>query len=274
MKKLLLPTDFSGCAQNALNYALLISKKLQTDIHLLHVYPPVYNFSSGSEEYEQKQEEDANQKFDELQQKIWQREEFRRISITRETRKGDVISEIIDIAEKTQADLIVMGTLGAGGIKSIIGSNTSEVVHSAPVPVLSIPANFRPDKVRRMIFATDLNTMDIGAITTLAPIISKLKLPLEVVHVYPEHDEEEDMLYRGFVEKVKENIPTASITFHKINTDDVERGLARFTDDYGDAILTMTIYEKEFFHKLLSQDIAEEMVLGGTTPMLVLRGKK
>jgi len=38
MKKILVPTDFSPTAENALTYAAHLGKILEADIHLLHTY--------------------------------------------------------------------------------------------------------------------------------------------------------------------------------------------------------------------------------------------
>jgi hypothetical protein len=125
-----------------------------------------------------------------------------------------------------------------------------------------------------MVFATDLRRADVKILSTLAPIVTEMNLPMEVVHVFrdaqEQHKEEEE--YQEFVNRVKENIPGASITFHKINNYDVEKGLANLINGYDDALLTLTVYKKDFFDRLLGQNIAEDMVLSGTTPVLVVKG--
>ncbi|MGB3181817.1 MAG: universal stress protein [Cyclobacteriaceae bacterium] len=273
MNTILVPSDFSTCSQNALNYALLIARSLHTDIKLLHVYPSNYEFAPKTEEYEHSQEENAEDKFAELERRIREREEYRNLPISTEIRKGEVITEIVRAAADCQAGMIIMGTLGAGGIKHVIGSNTSEVIDETYLPVLAIPANFRPDKVKRMVFATDLHQKDIKILSTLAPIVTSMHLPLEIIHVF-DHKDEEENLYNSFVERVKDNIPAASVTFHKLNNYDVEKGLANLVHGYNDALLTLTVYKKDFFEKLLGQNIAEDIVLSGTTPVLVLKSEE
>jgi nucleotide-binding universal stress UspA family protein len=55
-------------------------------------------------------------------------------------REGDVAQDIIDFAETTETDLIVMATRGLTGIDQfVLGSNTERVVRAAPCPVLTVP---------------------------------------------------------------------------------------------------------------------------------------
>jgi len=51
---------------------------------------------------------------------------------------GPAGKEIIATAKERGVDLIVIGTSGEGGMKLLLGSTTSAVMHHAPCDVLSI----------------------------------------------------------------------------------------------------------------------------------------
>ncbi|TAM75443.1 universal stress protein [bacterium] len=54
--------------------------------------------------------------------------------------KGEVVQSILDLARREEADAIVMGSHGRGGIARIVlGSKTEGVLRRAPVPVLVAP---------------------------------------------------------------------------------------------------------------------------------------
>ena len=57
-----------------------------------------------------------------------------------EVRSGDVVKEILDVAQASDADLIVMVTQGREGfLDALRGSTTEQVLQGAPCPVLAVP---------------------------------------------------------------------------------------------------------------------------------------
>jgi nucleotide-binding universal stress UspA family protein len=55
---------------------------------------------------------------------------------------GEVDLEIVGLAKKLGADLIVMGCRGRRGIRRAIGGSVSDaVIRNAPCPVLVVPSN-------------------------------------------------------------------------------------------------------------------------------------
>jgi nucleotide-binding universal stress UspA family protein len=63
-------------------------------------------------------------------------------TVTRETRSGDVVDEILAAAAGGQADLIGMATAGHQGfLDAVRGSTTERVLRHAPCPVLAVPAD-------------------------------------------------------------------------------------------------------------------------------------
>ena len=56
--------------------------------------------------------------------------------------RGNPATIVINVARETDADMIVVGTRGAGGSETttVLGSTTQELLHTAHVPVLVVPA--------------------------------------------------------------------------------------------------------------------------------------
>ncbi len=61
------------------------------------------------------------------------------IEATSELKDGIPYIEIVEFAKEIEADLIIMGTHGKGGLKQrIMGSQAERVIRMAPCPVTSI----------------------------------------------------------------------------------------------------------------------------------------
>src|ERR1035437_4139934 len=143
MKTILVPVDFSENSRVALNSAVLLAGKMKYKIILLHVYNAsiresynethnVMSDSSPETEWE----------FSKKKLKKWAEEVINKTKIKCTTLlvEGVTANEILEIAEKTKAEIIIMGTKRQSGIKKIInGSVASQVVKESKLPVLVVP---------------------------------------------------------------------------------------------------------------------------------------
>ena len=69
--------------------------------------------------------------------------------------EGSPAREIVAYADRSGADLVVMGTHGRGGInRLLIGSVAERVVRTAPVPVLTVHLGETEDEEREEVSAT------------------------------------------------------------------------------------------------------------------------
>ena len=64
------------------------------------------------------------------------------LSYESEVASGDPAHTIIDILERYECDLVVMGASGTSSLRSaLLGSVSNEVLHGAPVPVMIVKAS-------------------------------------------------------------------------------------------------------------------------------------
>ena len=130
---ILVPVDFSAPTDQALAYAITLAQKLQARLTLLHVIymPPL----AGSDLAMQMGaiEEAAQQAADACLQRV------RDAGLAAEEIicQGIPWQEIVQKAEDTGADLIIMGTHGRTGLQHVLlGSVAEKVVRLAPCAVL------------------------------------------------------------------------------------------------------------------------------------------
>jgi nucleotide-binding universal stress UspA family protein len=139
--KLLHPTDFSECAEHARDQALGLARALGAELILLHVSveAPLYGEGLlGMAETERVYE---------AQRKWAETELAARAAALGQTgvavrwlrRTGVPHEEIVEAAGDEQADMIVIGTHGRGGLNRVLlGSVADRVVRLAPCPVLTV----------------------------------------------------------------------------------------------------------------------------------------
>lgn len=143
MRRIVLPTDFSACAERALPRALALAEQFGAEIHLVHVLPTLHTGDDPDDETHTWREESARTRLEAT------RMAYRyglpgthaarmELVVVREGQPAEAISRY---ARSNDADLIVMGTHGRSFRRNTtMGSTTAAVLRYAPCPVMTVSA--------------------------------------------------------------------------------------------------------------------------------------
>jgi nucleotide-binding universal stress UspA family protein len=162
----IVPTDFSTNAK----YAAMLSQFTNSTIKLLHILsPPLLGEDKLSPNYKEKVSSSKNEALIKLE-RLGDELIAENTNITCEhiTRVAENSSEnIVSIALNIKADLIVIGTRGAGLIKkTLLGSNTGNVIEDSPILVFVIPKEVSFFNPKKIVFASRFHNSDIKAISS------------------------------------------------------------------------------------------------------------
>jgi nucleotide-binding universal stress UspA family protein len=270
MKKILIPTDFSNNANNALKYANDFAKAINNKIVLLHSYLPLvgkYNMISGIvAEDIAIQKKSSEKKLEKVSSK------YVKVPSSHLVKIGDTIDEIIDAAQKSKSQLIIMGTHGASGLKQILfGSNTSDVISKSNIPVLAIPQRYRFKKINTIVYATDLNNT-INELKHIIPIAKQLDATIEVLNLNYSYNKNDDK--KPLVEK-----RIKALTYKKIKLIEkkatIEQTMIEQIKKYlvkrKPQLLVMFPEDKAWFDKLFISSKTEELANQLKLPLLSIR---
>ncbi|PWU19392.1 MAG: universal stress protein [Candidatus Rokuibacteriota bacterium] len=141
--RIVVPTDFSACADEAWWLAQRVARASGAELVLLHVLveSPLYDegpFSMGRvrEVYEASRKWAA-----ERLQEYAAKASSTGVRVRTALRTGVPHQEIIAVATDERADLVVIGTHGRGALeRTLLGSVSDRVIRLAPCPVLSVRA--------------------------------------------------------------------------------------------------------------------------------------
>ena len=140
IRRILVPTDFSESARQALEWGVALALEFKSEVLLLHV---VENLTVGyasdlfpvpmAEVYEEISGY-ARTELSKLAEEI----RAKGIEVTERLAQGTPSAEIIRIAKEEPVDLIVVGSHGKGLLDhALFGSTTERVVRKASCPVLT-----------------------------------------------------------------------------------------------------------------------------------------
>lgn len=140
LKKILVPTDFSGPSQSALRYALRFAKEFGAQITLLHVLEKTAIGAGpdipGRMGYSEEQQTIAAKSLQALAASM---KAAGAADLNSSSCRGVAADEIIERAKELETDLILIGTHGyKGWRKALLGSTAQKVVRDAHCPVLVV----------------------------------------------------------------------------------------------------------------------------------------
>lgn len=267
MKTILVPTDFSSNANNALKYANAFAQATNHKIVLLHTHIPIlgnYNRIPGivAEENE-RVKIDSQKKLEKLCNKYVEGPSDYFVSV------GDTI---LDVPKKMKFNLIIMGTHGATLLsRMLFGSNTSGVISKSAVPVLAIPQRYRFRKIETIVYASDLKNT-FNELKYIIPIAKQLDATIEILNLnyeYGNTDNENQVIER----KIK------SLRYKKIRFIEKEATLARsiaeqlkkYLVKHKPEILVMFPEEKSWFSKIFISSKTEYIANQLKLPLLSIR---
>lgn len=277
MKTILVPTDFSKSANNALDYAVALAKKEKAKIILLHIYNIVYISPDTPVQYFA--EELANiggaaaKKLIKLSTIV---EKLSKIKCETLNLQGLPVDVIIDTIKKRKVSLVVMGTKGVSGIDEfLIGSNTAKVIGQSPCPVIAIPHKAHFDRIKKVVFATDYHEKDLIALKQLAEIAKMFKSRINVIHVtdeeYTESNEEEYM--ERFQKKVNQTIKYKFITFKLLSNDKIEKALEKYVKKESPDLIAVSTKNRNILGRLFAKSITKKLAYHTKVPLMVFHYK-
>jgi nucleotide-binding universal stress UspA family protein len=278
MKTILVPTDFSAAANKALRFALLLARKQQAKVLVLNVYNlglinPEIPFQYIEREAE-KLDKLGHEKFRAIYKKLCARSGVKCDFVVREGLLTDTILETI--ANK-KIRLVVMGTMGAQGIKEIFpGSHTSAVIARAKCPVIAVPERSSPRIPRLITFATDYHPSDIGVLKQVREMAELFNARIEVLHISdvesPEKDER--ALMDSFVKRCLKEVRYPRMHFSRIIGNDRAETLRRYIDEGSSDLLVMSAHQRSFIDRIFGTSVTRKVVDHVQVPLMAFHHKK
>ncbi|MEM9327457.1 MAG: universal stress protein [Bacteroidota bacterium] len=282
MKKILVPTDFSTCADNAVNVALEVAQKVKAEIQFVHCLPvPTDWISLGSDQdnfYPEvnKRIKETGEELKELCRKA----QKRGVVATTYLGLNDGTKEISDYVEKTHVDLIVMGSKGARGWKEmVLGSNAQRIIRSSSAPVMIVkPATKHLNAVRMVIvsdflgaMSSDLEDTGLASFMKLARIATDLSIPLHFLYINtPEHFISTRVMMNR-MKNYEEESGVTVVSKQIVDAGSLEKGLEDFLAGDTDSIIAMMTHGTQGLLRVLSGSTVEMVANHTESPFLSVK---
>jgi nucleotide-binding universal stress UspA family protein len=140
-QRIVVPTDFSSCAEQAWTLAQRLASAFGSELVLTHVLVETPLWSESPFNMEQVQDVYASARTwgTEMLERWAAQARGKGLAVRTVLRTGLPHEEVVAVASDEGADLVVIGTHGRGGLnRALLGSVADRVVRLAPCPVLTI----------------------------------------------------------------------------------------------------------------------------------------
>ena len=268
MKKILVPTDFSKNALNALNYAANFAQLFNSQLVLLHTFQ-VPGRSDMLVSMDTVIRKDAEKEMDEMKKTV-----PAGISCETHVHKGNTPQTIARFAENENIDLIVMGTQGASGLKEVfIGSVTGSVMKLTQKPILAIPENYEFRPIEKIVFAlANLALEGPESIEYLRLIAEKFNSKVEIFHHDKSASKVEDEVFEavGWLKGIPLSIKLDS------EGEEVNKSIKNFVEHSNPDLLCLVRRDRStigFFERLFKDSVTSTQVFSCEIPLLILHDK-
>ena len=278
MKKILIPTDLSVNASNAVRYALSFSKSMPVELVFLHVTHPMLDLPDTSLEFydpivfqdEKEQKSYVQKQLDSLFNEMNIATEEIKYSI--ELRIGFAGDEIAITAKNLGCDLIIMGTQGASGLtKLFLGSVTYSVIKKSEIPVLAIPVGCTFQTPEKIVFATDYEGIsNKKTLTPLFDIANGFDSKVLMFHAIESKEPIAAYIEELQVWKAEKNFHHLKHTNSIATCEDVTEGIIEFAEENTADIIAMIPHSYNFIKNLIHKSKTKELAMVTKVPLLVL----
>jgi nucleotide-binding universal stress UspA family protein len=273
--KILFPTDFSQVAENAFVFALKFASQLKAQITVVHIYAvpeisPWVELSNISGEVNELVTFDEFERFKseiEILKRIAKENNLSDIDVNYSLRESaNVVPAIIDESNEANADMIILGTTGATGLKEMLfGSVASMVMEESAVPVMLIPETAGYRGIVRIGLTLEYTPEEKTLVQQALAVTKKMGAHLFCFHVniIDQHTKKDQSNH--FPEDF-ENI--YDVSFHNYYSLDLEKGILDYCKENKLDMLVMKVHHRNRFRELLSFSLAKKVAHHTKIPLL------
>lgn len=265
-QKILVPTDFSYTANNALQHACHWAKDLGAKIILFHANNV---FVSNEVDFEENYEEELRQTQKTIQT------QYPELSFEIAEKEGVFAYTLNDLVNRRHIDLVIMGTEGSNSWETMfLGNHTMDVLDDIKVPVLVVPHESVYNPVRNIVFATNFENEDTNVVLDIVDLAQHGNATVQIVHITTDDDEEivvaDQNVMDWFKRITKNQVDYPNLRFRNITTlGSVLSELQTMVDSEEIDLLVLSTKSKNFIKRLVEGSFVRKMANHSKVPFLV-----
>ena len=261
MNIIVVPTDFSPSADNAMKYAAELAQTVNASLLLVHVYQIPVSMSDvpvlmiSAEELKVNADKGL-ERVRELLQK-----NYPSLDIKTDSRLGDVVEEIKAVCAEISPLLLVVGKHGASGMERLLfGSTTLSIIRHTAYPLIAVPDAISQFRLNRAALAADI--LGIGPQQDfIEQFMSNVNAQLHIIHVHESGKESPGL---------KNLLPHLNPVHKTIRNEEFVHGIERYVKSNNIDLLIILPHKHSVIERLFFKTHTTELIQKIQIPILCI----
>jgi nucleotide-binding universal stress UspA family protein len=272
MNTILVPTDFSSTADNAVRYAIEIARKSKSKIVLFHAYQLPMTTSEiqliviTQEELERESINRLNEEKTKLENA-----EGKEIKIETKVAEGFLVDVVEEVCKEIKADLIVMGITGASKVEEILfGSNTIGIVRHTNCPAIIVPHDATFKQINNIVFAADYQKIkDKRSFEQIRNYVRLFNATLHILYIdLPTELISSERAIEGI--KLENELEDIKHEFHFLEHVDVSKGVNEYVDKVQAEMVMIIPRKHNLLERIFKSSQTKKLAFHSHVPMLCI----
>ncbi|MEZ4803346.1 MAG: universal stress protein [Gelidibacter sp.] len=273
MKKILVPTDFSKEAENALKVAAQLAKRHDCEIYLLHMLEIPFQEIDALSHHSALPEamffmKLAHKRFEEVMASDY----LDGITVHETVKAESNFSSVIDVCHEHGVDMIVMGSHGASGFKEMfVGSNAEKVVRTSDIPVLVIKNEHANFTVENFVFASDFKNDNKETYKQAVDFAKSFDAKIHLLMVNTPNNFSNTLDSKKRILEFIKDYPFANYTLNVHNDESVEKGILNFSREIDADLIGISTHGRQGIAHFFNGSISEDLVNHAKRPVITFK---
>ena len=277
MKDILIPTDFSTCADHALDFGIEYAKKNNAKINLLHILKTPINWVNIPKDKE-KDYPGVRREISVAKNNLKEREKKVKengLSVHKMLVYNQSNTDCFKNTTFHHYDMVIMGSHGASGPKELLfGSNAEYLINHVSIPVLIIKeAIISP--IKKIAFLSDYKDSFVKSFPTLLDFANYHKAEIDLLHInlkaFPAIEKESKVAFG--MNRIERYFPRKKpYAKHIIYHENVEQATDKYCEEHDvDMISLVSTKKAAGIFSFLQPSISKKIANHSKLPILILR---
>lgn len=272
MKTILVATDFSDIAKNAIDYAAHLAKLFNAKLVLFHAYhdpiylaeipvlPPIDELDKDCFDSLKKIEKSIHEKYG------------KEIQIECVCKNGLPVDEINLFSKENKVDMVVMGMEGTSYLsEKMIGNITTSLIKKSSCPVLAIDKKVKFKEIKNIVLACDYKELENKAVLNpMLEFASIFGAKVFILNIIKELEAVTTISKAMEGIKINHSLEGVNHSFHYSQNEDVVDGINQFVDEHKIDMVVMIPRVHSLLYNLFHESQVKQMAFHTKVPLLAL----